>query len=101
MGGRSDTRFRRRFDNTQNFEFVAELSNSRLNRYGRYSAIGYQNIDTPTRTQDGIPVNHEAFNAALSAEYFNRFGSAPSWDISTIDEAEKRRRKNLGFKDGD
>lgn len=96
MGGRSR---KPRDERVERFQFVQELSDERLEHYGQYSNIGYQNIDTPTQTEQGIPVNHEGLNAAAADEYQRRNGRNPEWDLRENESAERNRRKKLGFKD--
>ena len=79
MGGRSKEP--RAFTNP--YAFLADLSNERIENYGKYSSAGWQNRDDSTRTQTGIPTNTHVLNARAADEYRRRFGVTPSWDLSS------------------
>jgi len=78
MGGRS--RQGDRFSAA--YSFVADLSDARLESYGRATSAGYQNLDYTSTTQTGVPTNEVVFNAHLAAEYQRRTGEVASWDIA-------------------
>jgi hypothetical protein len=79
MGGRSREPKEEKIDR---YAFVSELSNERLEAYGRYTSAGHQNWDESQTTQTGIPTNTTVFNEKLSDEFRNRFGERPDWDLN-------------------
>ena len=70
MGGRS------RAVNQDRWDWVKELSDSRLDNYGRMSIASNRN-DNVSRSHD----RRESLNYWLAQEYSNRKGSEPSWKI--------------------
>ncbi len=66
MGGRGSER-----DIRDKWDFVKELSDFRLQRYGLMTEHKIDQKDDQFRK--------EAFNWALGDEYFQRHGSYPSW----------------------
>lgn len=77
MGGRS----RKPPEPVSHYAFVSELSNDRLESYGRYTSAGHQNFNESSTTQTGIPTNTTVFNAHLSDEHKRRYGERPDWDL--------------------
>lgn len=95
MGGRSrPTRDHR----AEQYGFVRELSDDRLERYGRYSSAAYQNNDGGTTTQRGIPKAPENLNIAASDEYIRRTGLTPDWDLRQNGGVEHHRQTVFGKK---
>lgn len=66
MGGRS-----RNYTHSDRWSWVSELSDSRLENYGRMSGHKFD--------QGKADMGKEALNYELSKEYEKRKGSAPSW----------------------
>jgi hypothetical protein len=95
MGGRSR---QPKDERVSSYAFVSELSDSRLEAYGRFTSASYQNLDGGSLTQHGVPKAPDTFNHHLADEYRRRTGDAPNWDIR-INDAEKHHRKNAGFKE--
>lgn len=78
MGGRS----RQPRDNKAAvYSFVYELSDERLESYGKMTSAKTQNLEDGGRTQTGIPQNPSVFNEYLANEYKQRTGHAPNWDL--------------------
>lgn len=70
MGGRS------RVVNKDRWDWVKELSDSRLDNYGRMSIASNRN-DIDSRSFD----RRASLNYWLAKEHSNRNGSEPSWQI--------------------
>ena len=70
MGGRS-----RINTNNDRWSWVQELSDSRLQAYGRMSIASYRKGDNTSRD------NRQSLNYWLSREYENRYGGQPGWAI--------------------
>ena len=64
------------------FAFVSELSDARLEAYGRATSSGFQNFSYRSITETGKPSTPDVFNEHLSREYARRTGSTPDWDLS-------------------
>jgi hypothetical protein len=98
VGGRS----RKQRELTQRYEFIKDLSNERLESYGRYTSAGHQNWNESSQTQTGIPTNTTVFNAHLSDEHRKRFGERPDWDLNLNGGIDRlpNLKKNLKKKPG-
>lgn len=71
MGGRSEHRHDR--DIPDRFSWIRELSDERLENYGRYGAIA---VDHAERHRGRSP---DVVNYYASIEYKNRHGVEPDW----------------------
>jgi len=69
MGGRS------RKQTTDTWDWIQELSDSRLENYGRMSVASYRKGDNASFD------NRESLNYWLSKEYEKRTGAQASWKI--------------------
>jgi hypothetical protein len=78
MGGRS----RKEREMVDRYAFISELSDERLENYGRYTSADHQNWNESQTTQTGILTNTTVFNERLSNEYRSRFGERPDWDLN-------------------
>lgn len=77
MGGRS----KEPKDQVNSFSFLSDISNERLENYGKYSSGAYQNRDYQSFTDSGIPSNPTELNSKAADEYITRTGKTPSWDL--------------------
>ncbi len=67
MGGRG-----RSIDRSDRWDWVSELSDYRLQQYGRMSNH---------QSDDGKNVSKDVLNWACTKEYESRHGKAPSWKV--------------------
>lgn len=87
MGGRSREPDRL----AKAYAFVSDLSDDRLENYGKMTSIKYQNAETEGSTLNGKPGNSPVFNEKLADEYEKRTGVIPAWDIRHNDAKQHRR----------
>lgn len=94
MGGRSREP---KTEQAGNYSFLSDISTDRLNAYGQYSSASYQNNDSGTFTQNGVPKHSERLNHRAADEYKSRIGDTPSWDLRS-NGGEANHRATSGLK---
>lgn len=95
MGGRSRES---KSDQAGNYSFLSEISNDRLESYGKYSSAAYQNGEDGAFTQNGVPKHAERLNNRAADEYTKRTGQTASWDVRS-NGGEAHHRSKVGLKD--
>jgi len=86
MGGRS----RERQNFVDRWSFIGELSNERLENYGKYTREFMLSLGG----MGGIH-NKDAFNHELSKEFERRHGYMPSWNTSAQEAYEHSQKHGI------
>lgn len=94
MGGRSR---QSQEDKAGNYSFLSEISNDRLEAYGKYSSASYQNNNSGSVTQNGVPKHSERLNHRAADEYKQRTGQTASWDLRA-NGGQANHRSSVGLK---
>lgn len=82
MGGRS----REPEDYRNRWSFIGDLSNQRIENYGKYT----EQFISSLGGQGGI-YNKLDFNRRLADEYQNRYGVRPAWEVDQQTAAERSK----------